>query len=356
MRRLADRELPAMDSLIRSIKRWESGEVEPGPEYQELLADAFRHGLTVDTELLDRLAQSDLTSTQLGELQAAIDGLAVSYTTNTPAELLDETFTWLNRLDQARTGRLGLDQLRTVLELTGWAALLAGNLAYDLNDQNTATRAREIGLTHGREIDHDRMIAWGHELAAWSHLGNKNYTAVIERSRAGQDRAGRTDIGAHLTRHEAEAWAGLGDEAQARRTLERAAAINDDIPPPPMPGHHFQKDKDQQEKVEMSVAMALGDNSHAIELADAIERQFTAEDGELLRPMRIAKARATKATAIAREGDLDEATAIGESVFEIERQGIPEIMRQTEELADLLANFKSAGSFLEARTQRQSAA
>ncbi|MEM7271657.1 MAG: hypothetical protein AAF547_01135 [Actinomycetota bacterium] len=280
----------------------------------------------------------------------------MSYTTNTPAELLDETFTWLRRLDQARTGRLGINQLRTVLELTGWAALLAGNLAYDLDDQQAAKKAREIGLTHGRDIDHARIIAWGHELAAWSHLGNKNYEAVIERSQAGQERAGRTDIGAHLTRHEAEAWAGLGDRDQARRTLERAAAINDDIPPPPMPGHHFQKDKDQQEKVEMSVAMALGDNSRAIDLADAIERQFTADDGELLRPMRIAKARATKATAIAREGDLDEATTIGESVFEIQRQGIPEIMRQTEELAALLADFKPAGSFLRERTQRRSAA
>lgn len=63
-----------------------------------------------------------------------------------------------------------------------------------------------------------------------------------------------------------------------------------------------------------------------------------------------------KATAIAREGALDEATAIGESVFEIQRQGIPEIMRQTEELANVLADFKPAGSFLEARTQRRCAA
>ncbi len=109
-------------------------------------------------------------------------------------------------------------------------------------------------------------------------------------------------------------------------------------------------------QVEMSVAMALGNNARAIALADAIERQFTADDGELLRPMRIAKARATKATAVAREGDLDEATAIGESVFEIERQGIPEIMRQTEELAELLANFKPAGTFIDARTDRGSAA
>ncbi len=38
-------------------------------------------------------------------------------------------------------------------------------------------------------------------------------------------------------------------------------------------------------------------------------------------------ARATKATAVARTGDLEEASAIGESVFEIERQGIPEILR-----------------------------
>jgi hypothetical protein len=131
--------------------------------------------------------------------------------------------------------------------------------------------------------------------------------------------------------HRDKDYTAVVERHQARRTLERAAAINDDIPPPPMPGHHFQKDKDQQEKVEMSVAMALGDNSRAIELADAPRPEPPRPPPSL------------------REGDLDEATAIGESVFEMQRQGIPEIMRQTEELADLLADFKPAGSFLDGR-------
>lgn len=92
MRRIADRELPSMDSLIRQIKRWESGEVEP-KLYADVLRETFRQGLVIDNELLDRLARSDLTTQQLDNTKAAIDGLCVSYTTNRPAELLEETWT-----------------------------------------------------------------------------------------------------------------------------------------------------------------------------------------------------------------------------------------------------------------------
>ena len=241
---------------------------------------------------------------QLDETRAAVDGLCVSYTTSTPAELLDEAWIWLNRLDQARSGRLTLAQHEEILELIGWTSLLAGNLAYDLNQPHTSAKARQIGLDAGHEIGHGRLISWGHELAAWTHLGLGNYTAAIERAKAGQQTSGQTDVGAHITRHEAEAWASLGERLKALQTLERAAVITDNAPPPDMPGHHFQKDKDQQEKVAMSVAMTLGDTDIAIDMAEAIERQFTDADGELLRPMRIAKARAVKATALARSGDL----------------------------------------------------
>lgn len=243
MHRLADRELPSMDSLIRQIKRWEAGDHEPTEYYSDLLVETFTTGLVIDSELLDRLARSDLTQGQLEDTRAAVDGLCVSYTTNEPVDLFDETWTWLHRLDQARNGRITLDQHRQPLELTGWAALLAGNLAHDLNDPSTSTRARRLGLDAGHEVGHDRLMAWGHELAAWSLLGTGDYAAVIERAQAGQERAGRTDIGAHLTRHEAEAWAASATEGEAMRALERAAAITEDAPSPDIHGHHFQKDR-----------------------------------------------------------------------------------------------------------------
>ena len=47
LNRIADQELPSMDSLVRQIKRWESGEVAPGEYYADLLGHTFRQGLTV---------------------------------------------------------------------------------------------------------------------------------------------------------------------------------------------------------------------------------------------------------------------------------------------------------------------
>ncbi len=351
MRRVSVRSLPAMDSLLRQIKRWEAGEVHPSHDYQELLAETFERGLVLDQELFERLSRSDLGSAQVAELRGAIDGIGVSYTTTEPEVLLQETLAWMARFDQARTGRLSLAQTAELVELTGWAALLAGNLAYDLGDQETASRAQRLGLSTGQEAGVARLSAWAHELAAWRMLGAGRMGFAIERSRAGQLHAGRTDIGAHLVRHEAEALANLGEATEALRALERAAAITDELPPPSTPNHHFQKDKDQQEKVEMTVLLSLGETDRASDLADAVERSSTAADGQLLRPMRVAKARAVQATAAARRGDLDKATAIGESIFEIKRHGIPEILRNTRELADSLAGHAPAEHFLTVRAE-----
>lgn len=95
----------------------------------------------------------------------------------------------------------------------------------------------------------------------------------------------------------------------------------------------------------MTVAMVLETTTGPSNLPTRSRTSSLDEDGELVCPMRVAKARATKATAIARSGDLGEAPRIGNSVFEIQRHGIPEIMRQAAELDDLLAAFKGGTDF-----------
>jgi hypothetical protein len=118
--------------------------------------------------------------------------------------------------------------------------------------------------------------------------------------------------------------------------LAHAQAFLERLPASPNPLHHFYVDHDKFDKALMHIHLIQGDDKQAAMLSDELERKFTNPDGTMTKPMRVADARSVRAVIAGRQGDIDHALKLGHSAFDIERQTIPSLVKNTTELADFL--------------------
>jgi tetratricopeptide (TPR) repeat protein len=140
-------------------------------------------------------------------------------------------------LDQRRyvgrllEGRLTLAHRRRLLVAAGWLSVLLAQLYFDAGDREAAEANRDTALRLARQAGHTELTAWTVQaLASWA-LADGRFHDALDLARAGQDLAPpATTAAAQLALDEAQAWAALGDPAQAAAARHQAALTRAMLP------------------------------------------------------------------------------------------------------------------------------
>ncbi|MGB5755993.1 MAG: helix-turn-helix transcriptional regulator [Acidimicrobiales bacterium] len=352
LQRLAPGEVAVdVESVVRSIKGWESGEHRPGPKNRKLLARLY--GTTAATlfgpdnpvdesepvtpgdalELARRMQRSDLDEATIETLVATVDQLASRYSADPPEELWRDASEWLDKVGHyLERSKLSNSQQRQILTQAGWLALLVGCLEFDMGRSEQAERSRQAAYHFGIEADQPRIVAWAHEMTAWFAETTGDDDTVIRATRAGQEVAPGTDVAVQLAGKEAEVLARRGDHDGARQVLERARTWMDALPYPDSPGNHFNVDPSKFDKVIMRVSRLLGDYDLADLHAEQMIRSGRKPDGSHAMPMRVADAKASMAVSAMERGDIARAVELGHEALDVPRKSLPSLHLVTSEL------------------------
>lgn len=357
-----DEKLPDTQSLLRSWKRWEAGEVEPDrgrsePFYKPIIARTFgtvthamfpvppRRDDESETlavtgmntlELVNRLQRSDMDQATLDALRIMADRLCSEYPFMPSDQLLAEGRAWLRRIGSFQGQRLTLSQHREILTLAGWIALLIACVEYDTGDRQAAETTRQAALSLGNEADHGEIKAWAHEIRAWIALTTGNYHGVITAARAGIEAAPHHSVAIQLFAQEAKAWARLGDRRQTEVSLDKGRRLLEVMPYPDNLDNHFVVDPTKFDFYAMDCYRHVAEDSLAETLADEVIQASTDFDGTERAPMRLAEARITLGVVAARQGDLEHAIHQGEKALTGERKSLPSLLMVSRDLANVL--------------------
>lgn len=352
------------EDLLRTYKGWEAGEHRPGPFYQPIIARTLgtvsaaifgpgedkvpvpvaapastdllsTHGMHT-LEIVSRLRRSDVDAVTLDAVRVTVDRLCCEYPYMSSAELRREGRQWLAHLTRLLDSKLTLAQHREVLVLAGWLALLVGCVEYDMSDLRSAEATRQAALQLGRESGHAEVEAWAHEMRCWFALTQGRYREVIEAARAGQAATATHSVTVQLAAQEAKAWARMGDRRQTELALERGRVLLESLPYPEHPGHHFVVDPDKYDFYAMDCYRRAGEDDLARVHAREIITKSTRPDGTEHSPMRAAEARITLGVVAARQGDLEQALAIGTDALAGNRKSLPSLLMVSRELGSEL--------------------
>lgn len=253
-----------------------------------------------------------------------------------PDRLHDEGLAWLRRITHLLDRRLTLAQHQEVLGLAGLVALLLGCVEYDLGRAGQAEATRQAALSLGQESGDTGIQGWAHEMRAWFALTAGDYRGTIASAEAGETVAAGQGAAVQMAAQRAKAWARLGDRRQAGMALEQGRVLLESLPYPTDPSHHFVVDPSKFDFYAMDCYRLLGDDNLARMYADEVIRSSIDADGAERKPMRVAEARLTLGVVACREGDLDQAIAMGESALVGERRSVPSLMMCAGELSGLL--------------------
>lgn len=219
-------QLASEEALIRTWKRWESGECQPDPFYRSLLAKTLgtvtgalfptetRRDREADIlavtgletlEIVARLRCSDVSATTLDALRITTDRICSDYPHVSSAELTIEGHDWLQKITMLLDRRLTLSQHREVLTIAGYLTLLVGCLEYDMGDRPSADASRLAALSLGDEAGNADLIGWGHEMRAWYSLTQGDCRGAIVASELGQQAAPTHGVAVQLAAQKAKA-------------------------------------------------------------------------------------------------------------------------------------------------------
>ena len=345
LQQLAPSDVPLdIDSIVRSIKGWESGKVRPGAKNRRLLAKLFGTSSKTlfgpDDEgaaesavvpgdalaLAEIVAKSDLSSDALDSMTATVEKLCTRYSTDDPEEVWREASELFEKVsDLLQRSEMTNTEERIVLTQAGWLSLLVGCLEHDMGRTDQAERSRQAALKFGVASDQPRIIAWAYEMSAWFAESVGDDDLVIKATRAGQEAAPASDVAVQLAGKEAEVLARRGDRKGAKEVLDRAIQWIEDLPYPDNPGNHFTVDPYKFDKVAMRVSRLLGDYDAADLYAKQIIRKGMRPDGTHVMPMRVADAKSSMAVTALERGNVAEAVRLGNEALDIPRQSLPSL-------------------------------
>lgn len=361
LRRHAAEELPGDASLLRTWKSWEAGDHLPSGFYRAIIARAFgtvtaaffppadatrRDGngelllaSGMDTlDLLNRLQGSRVDQASLEALRVTVDRLCSEYPYLPSAELLSEGREWLRRVGALLEQRMTLGQHREVLVIAGWLALLVGCVEFDMGQRRSGESTRAAALSLGSEAGSLEIVAWAHEMRAWSALTRGDHRGVVAAAQEGSDAARGYGVAVQLAAQEAKAWARMGERHRMEVALERGRRALESLEPPANLDNHFVVDPSKYDFYVMDCRRVIGDDGLAVTYADEVIRAGTDLDGQERMPMRIAEARVTHALVAARRGDVEQAASHGRASLASERASLPSLLMVSRELARILGD------------------
>jgi transcriptional regulator with XRE-family HTH domain len=287
-------------------------------------------------ELVQRLQASDATPATLERLQATLVELCCQYSWRDAMDLREEAQGWLRHVGELLRRPVGLRAHSELLAAGGWLALLAGCVEYDLGMRAAAESTRTAALQLGTEAGHPEISGWAHEMSAWFALTQGRLPDAIESAQAGRAIARQSSVHVQLIAQEAKARARLG-QSGLEPLLDSGREILDRLPYPDRPDNHFEVDPAKWEYYAMDVHRLAGDDQLARQYATSVIRDNLAPDGTELSPMRIGESRVALAIVAARQGELEEAAALGLTGLQGNRQSRPSLVMVAGELTHELA-------------------
>lgn len=255
--------LPGDESLIRSVRRWENGEVWPDELNRALLCAVYGWPIArlaehqtappqvqpsdeLDPELLDlalRAEASDVGGIALDAVDLAVADLACRYQHTPPVDLLAVVRRRAADVTRLLDGKATLAQRRRLLVAGGWLALLAGVVHVDLGRRLAARLARDTAASLGRETGEPELAAWAAEIAAWEAITDRRWARAAQLATDGRAIApAGSSAAVQLAVQVARAEARLGDARAVYAALDHAAAIVGDQRGDRPDAHHFHFD------------------------------------------------------------------------------------------------------------------
>lgn len=258
-------------------------------------------------ELGRRALASDVGDGTCGQVEAAVDDMAVAYHRTPPSALLPRVRACLGYVTGLLDGRATLSQRRRLLVSGGWLSLLAATVLADLHDEGAALAYLRTAAQLAGETGHAEITAWTFETRAWIEVTAGRYREAAALAAAAQEAAPRgTSALIQATAQEGRAWARLGDQARTRSALARVEALASPLRPPEMPEHHYQYDPAKAEAYVVTTLAWSGDPAAEGLARDVLSRFESPAQGEPRRRRAVA-ARLDLALALAKRDRLDEA-------------------------------------------------
>jgi tetratricopeptide (TPR) repeat protein/DNA-binding XRE family transcriptional regulator len=330
-------------SRLRSPQPAEAGTgasvlVVPGPQDEILVANTGMDTL----ELLRRVRTSSIDSSTIDAVNITVEQLCCDYPHADARELMTASKEWLGKMTELLDNHLTLDQHRDILNNAGMLALLVGCLEYDVGDARAAEATRRMAMELGKESGDPNIVGWAHEMLAWFHLTAGNYRAVVAAAEAGALAAPSQSVAVQLYGQQAKAFARMGMVEEVHAALEKGRALLDKLPYPDRPEHHFAFDPDKWDFYAMDTYRIVGADQLAKRNAEEVIQRSVNPEGALVTPMRNTEAQLTLAVVAARQGDVEEATALGIQALRNGRKSRPSLLMVATELAHELDTYGAA--------------
>lgn len=299
-------------------------------------------------ELLRRVRESAINPSTIDALNITVEQLCCDYPHADAHELMKISKEWLGKMTELLANHLTLDQHRDILNNAGMLALLVGCLEYDVGDTRSAEATRRMAMELGRESGDPGIVGWAHEMLAWFHLTAGNYRAAIAAAEAGALAAPSQSVAVQLYGQQAKSYARMGMQEAVHAALEKGRALLDKLPYPDRPEHHFVVDPDKWDFYAMDTYRIVGADQLAKRNAEEVIQRSVNPEGVLVSPMRNTEAQLTLAVIAARQGEVEEATALGIQALANGRQSRPSLLMVATELAhELDTNGTAARVFRE---------
>lgn len=257
-------------------------------------------------ELASLLDASDVAPELVDRLELAVDGLASSYATTTPVDLLPVVRDHLAQLGAALRKRSTLRQQRRLLVAAGWLALLRATLHIDLRHHRAADAHLATADQLAGQVGHAEIRAWCLETRAWDVLTAGDYRRALDLAQQAQTLA-PNGSSAHIqaTAQTGRAWARMGNQRETRRALDQVARLVSPLQPPDRPEHHYQYDPAKALSYTATTLAWSGDPA-----AEEYARTIVTDLDTSGRPRRAASARLDLGLALLAAGRPDEASLV----------------------------------------------
>jgi transcriptional regulator with XRE-family HTH domain len=210
-----------------------AGRADPGPETAHGPGGSEPGGDAVveAMELARRAEMSEVGADALAGVERAVDRLREAAAATPPEALVPAVVDQRRYVGRLLEGRLTPAHRRRLLVAAGWLSVLLAQLHFDAGDREAAEANRDTALRLARQAGHTELTAWTVQaLASWA-LADGRFRDALDLARAGQDLAPpATAAAVQLALDEAQAWAALGDRAQAAAARHHAALTHAMLP------------------------------------------------------------------------------------------------------------------------------
>ncbi|MFY1635803.1 helix-turn-helix domain-containing protein [Solwaraspora sp. WMMB335] len=252
-----------------------------------MLTDEGEHD---SAELARRVAATDISTTTITGIEAAVDELATAYPTASPHALLPRVrrhLTYVTTLVGSGR-RMTLDQHRRILVAGGWLSLLTATVLIDLRRRESAIAHLRTAEAMGAHTEHDEIRAWCLETRAWEALTTGDPATALDLARGARAVApAGSSAWLQSTAQTGRSLALLGDRKATGETLARLERLVSPLGQPERPEHHYRYDPGKARAYVATTLAWVGDPVAAAEAGDVLA-ELLAEGS---RPRRIASAR-----------------------------------------------------------------